>query len=83
MPPKIAAGGIRHAELLLKAGFIVDEADPRWSPRVIDALVRKEHRYSERFPDPLTPVRWFAGYGDDPEIAARAVAELKAEGLLS
>jgi len=76
------AGSIAHARLVLAAGLIVDEKDPRWSKRVIDALeAAEEHWMSERFPDPLTPIRWFWGGGDEhTEAAARA--ELKQEGLL-
>ena len=75
-------GTLAHARLVLAAGFIVDEADPRWSRRVIDALAaREEHQMSERFPGPLTPVRWFWGHTDEhTETAARA--ELAAAGLL-
>lgn len=36
-------GSIGHAVLVLRAGFIVTEDDPRWSKKVIDAL---EDRYN-------------------------------------
>ena len=77
------AGSLAHARLVLAAGFIVDENDPRWSKRVIDALEKAgDGKMSERFPDPLTPVRWFTGYATYEFTEEAARAELKQEGLL-
>jgi len=85
-------GSVAHAVLLLDAGCMIYDDDPRWPDTTISALIRRHSKQDcagwgalvsgITYPKPDQPVRWFFSSSGYEHTEDRARGELRQLDLL-